>query len=373
MAHLFCLESFRSLHIEKGDRIRVSWNPVYRFVQRIPRGKVLTYGALAGALRYPISSYSSLALQREPNMASAILQVENLVKRYGDVEAVRDVSFTVEEGEVFGLLGPNGAGKTTTVEILEGLRDPDGGRVSVCGLNPQRQPEALKHEIGAALQSTSLPDKLRVMEALRLFASFYKRGRKPEELLQRFGLEDKRNAFYKELSGGQKQRLALAMALVNDPKVVFLDEPTARLDPQVRREIYDVIEELRRDKKTVVLTTHYIEEAERLCDRVAIVDHGKVIAQGTPRELKQASVDKTRIEVRLAREDSDETLKLLEGVSDCRSLNGVYVLHCQRPPQAIVSLVKHLEAQNNELISLEIATPSLEDVLIELTGRRLRD
>ena len=306
-------------------------------------------------------------------MSNPVLHVENLTKRYGDVEAVRGISFEVAEGEVFGLLGPNGAGKTSTIEILEGLRNADNGAVSVCGYDPQRNPEELKHEIGATLQSTALPEKLRVMEALRLFASFYKRRRNPDDLLKRFGLEEKRNAFYGHLSGGQKQRLALAIALLNDPKVVFLDEPTAGLDPQVRREIYDIIEELRRDKKTIVLTTHYIEEAERLCDRVAIVDHGKVIAQGTPRELKQASLDKTRIEVRLAREESDETLKLLEGVSDCRSLNGVYVLHCQRPPQAIVSLVKYLEAQNNELISLEIATPSLEDVFIELTGRRLRD
>ena len=301
------------------------------------------------------------------------MQVENLTKRYGDVQAVRGISFQVAEGEVFGLLGPNGAGKTSTIEILEGLREPDGGAVSVCGFDPRTQSDELKHEIGAALQSTALPDKLNVTEALRLFAGFYKRRKNPEDLLKRFGLEEKRNAFYSQLSGGQKQRLALAIALINDPKVVFLDEPTAGLDPQVRREIYDVIEELRRDKKTIVLTTHYIEEAERLCDRVAIVDHGQIIAQGTPRELKQASADKTRIEVRLAREESEQTLKLLEGVSDCRALNGLYVLHCQRPPQAIVSLVKYLEAQNNELVSLEIATPSLEDVFIELTGRRLRD
>src|SRR6058998_527365 len=291
-------------------------------------------------------------------MGNAILQVENLVKRYGDVEAVRGVSFTVEEGEVFGLLGPNGAGKTTTVEILEGLRTPDGGHVSVCGLDPQQNPDALKHEIGAALQSTSLPDKLRVMEALRLFASFYKRRRNPEELLKRFGLEEKRNAFYSQLSGGQKQRLALAIALINDPKVVFLDEPTAGLDPQVRREIYDIIEELKRDKKTIVLTTHYIEEAERLCDRVAIIDHGKVIAMGTPRELKANSANTTRIEVRLARPASDGSLHKLDGVADAREIDGGYVLHCQRPPQAIVALVKHLEAEGNELVSLEIATPS---------------
>jgi ABC-2 type transport system ATP-binding protein len=306
-------------------------------------------------------------------MNNSILQVENLVKGYGNVQAVRGVSFSVEEGEVFGLLGPNGAGKTTTVEILEGLRTPDSGRVSVCGLDPQKSPQELKHEIGAALQDTSLPDKLKVIEALRLFSSFYHRHRSPEELLKRFGLEEKRNTFYSQLSGGQKQRLALAMALVNDPKVLFFDEPTSGLDPQVRREIYDIIEELRREKKTIVMTTHYIEEAERLCDRVAIVDHGQVIALGSPRELKERSGDKTRLEVRLARPEPQDVLKDLEGVTECRILGDSYILHCRRPPLAIVALVKHLESQDNELISLEIATPSLEDVFIELTGRRLRD
>jgi ABC-2 type transport system ATP-binding protein len=306
-------------------------------------------------------------------MSNPVLQVENLVKRYGDVEAVRGVSFSVDEGEVFGLLGPNGAGKTSTIEVLEGLRVPDGGRVSVCGFDPQKNPTELKHEIGAALQSTSLPDKIRVVEALQLFASFYKRKRTPEELLKRFGLEEKRNAFYSQLSGGQKQRLALAIAIINDPKVLFLDEPTAGLDPQVRREIYDIIEELKRDKKTIVLTTHYIEEAERLCDRVAIVDHGKVIATGTPRELKQSSAGTTRIEVKLAKASPLAELKALDGVSDARELAGGYVLHCQKTAPAIVSLVKHLDAENNELVSLEIATPSLEDVFIEMTGRRLRD
>jgi ABC-2 type transport system ATP-binding protein len=306
-------------------------------------------------------------------MPNPILQVENLEKRYEDVHAVRGVSFSVQEGEVFGLLGPNGAGKTSTIEVLEGLRVPDGGRVSVCGLDPQKNPNELKHEIGAALQSTSLPDKIRVVEAVRLFASFYNRRRKPEELLKRFGLEEKRNAFYSQLSGGQKQRLALAIALVNDPKVLFLDEPTAGLDPQVRREIYDIIEELKAQKKTIVLTTHYIEEAERLCDRVAIVDHGKVIAEGTPRELKQRSGDTTRVEVRLAKPTANGSLKNLDGVVDAREVDGAYVLHCQRTAPAIVSLVKHLEVEQNELVSLEIATPSLEDVFIELTGRRLRD
>lgn len=306
-------------------------------------------------------------------MTGAILQVENLVKRYGDLEAVRGVSFSVEEGEVFGLLGPNGAGKTSTVEVLEGLRTRDGGNVSVCGLDPQQDEQALKHEIGAALQSTALPDKLRVMEALRLFASFYKRRRNPEELIERFGLKEKRTAYYNQLSGGQKQRLALAMALVNDPKLLFFDEPTAGLDPQVRREIYDIIEELKREKKTILMTTHYIEEAERLCDRVAIIDHGQVIALGTPRELKSRAGGTTRIEVRLSKPASNGSLKSLEGVADAREVDGAFVIHSERPPQTIVSLVKYLEAQNNELVSMEIATPSLEDVFIEMTGRRLRD
>ena len=306
-------------------------------------------------------------------MSNPVLQVDHLEKRYEDVHAVRGVSFSVQEGEVFGLLGPNGAGKTSTIEVLEGLRVADGGRVSVCGYDPQKNPNELKQEIGAALQATSLPDKLRVHEALLLFGSFYRRRRKSDELLKRFGLEEKRNAFYSQLSGGQKQRLVLALALLNDPKVLFLDEPTAGLDPQVRREIYDVIEELKREKKTIVLTTHYIEEAERLCDRVAIVDHGKVIAEGTPRELKARSANTTRIEVRLSKPATNGALRNLDGVNDARELGDGYVLHCQRTAPAIVALVKHLESQNNELVSLEIATPSLEDVFIELTGRRLRD
>ncbi len=306
-------------------------------------------------------------------MAESVIQVENLFKNYGAVEALRGVSFEVAEGEVFGLLGPNGAGKTTTVEILEGLRTPDRGSVRVGGLDPQKAGNDFKQTVGAVLQSTSLPDKLRVSEALSLFSHFYQRRRDTGELLRRFQLEEKRHAFYSQLSGGQKQRLALALALVNDPRVLFLDEPTAGLDPQVRREIYTIIEELRREEKTILLTTHYIEEAERLCDRVAIIDYGRLMALGTPQELKSRSAGTTRIQVRLARADADGGLARLEGVADCREFDGSYVLHSARPPQTIVALVKHLEAQGNELQSLEIASPTLEDVFIELTGRRLRD
>ena len=223
------------------------------------------------------------------------------------------------------------------------------------------------------LQSTALPDKLRVKEAIELFAQFYRRRTNTDDLLTRFQLDEKRDATYDHLSGGQKQRLALAMALVNDPDVVFLDEPTAGLDPQVRREIYEIIEELKREQKTVLLTTHYIEEAERLCDRVAIVDYGRVIAMGTPRQLKQGSAGTTRIEVRVARPVTDGRLAHLDGVADCREFDGAYVLHSTRPPQTIVALVKELEVESNELQSLEMFSPSLEDVFIELTGRRLRD
>jgi ABC-2 type transport system ATP-binding protein len=306
-------------------------------------------------------------------VSAPIIEVHNLTKRYGDVQALRGVSFDVQEGEVFGLLGPNGAGKTSTVEILEGLRPADSGIVTVCGLDPQTPGNDFKQEIGAVLQATALPDKLRVGEAVAMFASFYTRRRDPAALLKRFGLEEKRNTFYSQLSGGQKQRLALAMSLVNEPRVLFLDEPTAGLDPQVRREIYTIIEELKKERKTILLTTHYIEEAEKLCDRVAIVDQGRVIAQGTPRELKQRSAGTTRIELRLARPEPDAALKQLEGVADCLASNGAYVVHSTRVPQTIVSLVKYLEAQGNELSSLDIAAPSLEDVFLELTGRRLRD
>ena len=306
-------------------------------------------------------------------MAEPIILVDNLFKNYGPVEALRGVSFAVQEGEVFGLLGPNGAGKTTTVEILEGMRVPDRGTARVCGLDPEKAGEQFKEIIGAVLQSTALPDKLRVKEAIELFANFYRHHTSTDDLLRRFQLEEKRNAFYSQLSGGQKQRLALAMALVNDPRVLFLDEPTAGLDPQVRREIYDIVEELKRGKKTILLTTHYIEEAERLCDRVAIVDHGRVIAIGTPRELKHASAGKTRIEVKLARPLANGNLASLDGVVDVRDFEGTYVLHSERPPQTIVALVKQLEAEHNELQSLEMFSPSLEDVFIELTGRRLRD
>src|SRR6185369_10575156 len=226
-----------------------------------------------------------------------VIQVSGLHKAYGEIEAVRGIDFEVGEGEVFGLLGPNGAGKTTTVEILEGLRSRTQGDVKVLGFDPEISKRDLKNHIGVCLQATNLPDKLKVHEALEWFAAFYSQRADRNKLLQRLQLWEKRDEFYSKLSGGQKQRVALALALVNDPHLVFLDEPTTGLDPQVRLEIHTLIEELRAAKCTILLTTHYIEEAERLCDRVAIIDQGKIVALGAPRELQERVFGQSRIEV----------------------------------------------------------------------------
>jgi len=302
---------------------------------------------------------------------SAIVQVSGLRKNYDDVEAIRGISFEIHEGEVFGLLGPNGAGKTSTIEILEGLRQPDAGTVRVCGLEPARESQQLKQRIGAQLQNTILPDKIRVEEALNLFSSFYERTVAVDQLMERFGLTEKRRAFYETLSGGQKQRLALALALVNTPELVLLDEPTAGLDAMVRRDIYALIEQLRAECRTVLLTTHYIEEAERLCDRVAIVDHGQIVAIGTPRELVSGSGSGTRLEVRVEKPVEVGQLRGLEGVHDCREADGAYWLHAQPVAKALVALIHFLEAQNNTLTDLHISQPSLEDVFVEMTGRKI--
>ncbi len=304
---------------------------------------------------------------------SAVVRVDGLRKRYGDLEALRNITFEIKTGEVFGLLGPNGAGKTTTIEILEGLRQPDGGTVMVCGMDPSREPDALKQRIGAQLQATVLPDKIRVEEAINLYAGFYQHSASREMLLDRFGLVEKRRTYFENLSGGQKQRLALALALVNNPELVLLDEPTVGLDAQVRRDIYGLIEHFREEHRTTLLTTHYIEEAERLCDRVAIVDHGQVIALGTPRELVRGSGKGTRLEVTLAQPVAPDRLKKLEAVSDCAEVDGKYILHAQPAAAAVAALLRFLEAEGNSLLDLHIAPPTLEDVFVEMTGRRMED
>jgi ABC-2 type transport system ATP-binding protein len=305
--------------------------------------------------------------------SSLMVQCENLHKRYGKLEALAGVSFAIKKGEVFGLLGPNGAGKTTTIEILEGLRQPDEGSVRVCGLDPAKESETLKERIGAQLQATVLPDKIRVDEAVRLFTSFYSQKASLEILLDRFGLAEKRHSFFEDLSGGQKQRLALALSLVNDPELVFLDEPTVGLDVQLRRDIHAMIQKLREDGRTVLLTTHYIEEAEQLCDRVAIIDRGRLVALGSPRELVKKAGRGTRLEIRLSHPVSPARLNQLDAILDCRETDGTYFLHANPPAQAVVSLIRFLEAEGNTLLDLHIAQPSLEDIFVEMTGRRLSE
>ncbi|MFL6593819.1 MAG: ABC transporter ATP-binding protein [Chthoniobacterales bacterium] len=303
------------------------------------------------------------------------IYVRGLRKSYDSFEAVKGIDFEVQTGEVFGLLGPNGAGKTTTVEILEGLRPRTGGEVKVLSLDPNQHTKRLKDRIGVALQATNLPDKLKVNEAVDLFAALYTRTVSGEMLLKRLQLWDKKDAFYASLSGGQKQRLAIALALINDPQLLFLDEPTTGLDPQVRLEIRDLIEELRAEKRTILMTTHYIEEAERLCDRVAIIDSGQIIAIGTPRELQQKSATQSGIEAQLNRplppgdvpqwQDAVRTI-----VSEDRRHLTISSSH---PARTLVDFVKWIDAQGIELDDVHLKRPTLEDVFIELTGKKLRD
>ena len=302
--------------------------------------------------------------------------MRGLRKSYGTFEAVKGIDFEVHPGEVSGLLGPNGAGKTSTIEILEGLRPRSGGDVRVLDLDPDKQKKQLKDRIGACLQATNLPDKITVLEALDFFGSLYSRKADANVLLRRLQLEDKRDAGYATLSGGQKQRLALALALINDPQMLFLDEPTTGLDPQVRLEIRDLIEELRQDKRTIVMTTHYIEEAERLCDRVAIIDSGQIIAIGTPRDLQKQSANQSSIEIKLV-QPVREDVSLPEWAESVRSLisedRRAITVYSSRPARTLVEIIKWLETNGLELEDVHLARPTLEDVFIELTGKKLRD
>jgi ABC-2 type transport system ATP-binding protein len=308
------------------------------------------------------------------NSTSPVISVQGLQKSYGDVHAVKGIDFEIQPGEVFGLLGPNGAGKTTTVEILEGLRPRSGGQVTVLGFDPDKQRQKLKDRIGVCLQATNLPEKIRVHEAMEVFSSFYTRHVDLENLLKRLQLEEKRDAFYTTLSGGQKQRLALALALVNDPQLVFLDEPTTGLDPQVRGEIHKLLEELKAEHRTILMTTHYIEEAERLCDRVAIVDEGRIIALDTPAKLQQQSRNASSIVVTCATALPKERPVWAESIQSSIDASGrTLTVNSRRPAATLVDLVKWIDQQGLELTDVSLKQPSLEDVFIELTGKRLRE
>jgi ABC-2 type transport system ATP-binding protein len=306
-----------------------------------------------------------------------------LVKRYeGGAVALDGLDLEVRAGECFGLLGPNGAGKTTTVEILEGLLEPTAGQVEVLGMRWSSDERALRERLGVSLQETHLPDRLTVNEVIRLFRSFFARGRDPDEVLRAVSLEEKAGAFYEKLSGGQKQRLAVACALVSDPELLFLDEPTTGLDPQSRLQLWDVIATFKRDGRTVLMTTHYMDEAERLCDRVAVVDHGKLIALGSPRELIASLGGKEVIEVTLANGaeqgassgvPEESALAALPGVHGVRRAAGTFSLAVDPLHVTLPALVDHLRAAGLRLERLATRHATLEDVFVSLTGRGLRD
>jgi ABC-2 type transport system ATP-binding protein len=302
------------------------------------------------------------------------LAARGLVKRYGAVQAVRGLDLEVRSGECFGLLGPNGAGKTTTIEILEGLLAPTAGEVEVLGRRWSDAGDELRQRLGITLQETHLPDKLTVEENLQLFRSFYRDGRSVDEVLRLVSLEDKRGARYETLSGGQKQRLAVACALVGRPELLFLDEPTTGLDPQSRRQLWELVEGFRAGGGTVLLTTHYMEEAERLCDRVAIVDHGQRIALGTPRELVASLGGRHVVELGVDGHGVDaDALGLLPGVHAVRALPGGFALTVGEVHRALPPLLQRLEAAGAPLTRLSTHHATLEDVFVTLTGRQLRE
>ncbi len=313
---------------------------------------------------------------------SAVVICKDLRKRYDSkkkgVDALNGLNLEIREGECFGLLGPNGAGKTTTVEILEGLIRPTSGHVEVLSRQWNgRDDTAIRQRIGISLQETRLKDKLTVFETLVLFRSFYDVGRDPEVVLEMVQLQEKRNSWVVKLSGGQRQRLAVACALVGDPELLFLDEPTTGLDPQSRRDLWEIIRDQQTRSRTTVLTTHYMDEAERLCDRVAVVDHGKVIALGTPSELIAKLGGDHIIEFDLAAGEGAapdiESLSGLPEVSTARVGSDGYLLTVTKPHIALPALIAQLESQNHELARLSTRHVSLEDVFVTLTGRHLDD
>ena len=303
----------------------------------------------------------------------SVITVENMRKYYGNVKAVDSISFEVQEGEIFGFLGPNGAGKTTTIEMIEGYKTPDSGSVTALGLDPRKDGYELKERIGIMLQETSLYPDLRVGELLRLFACYYRRPADPDALLEMIGLGEKKRAFIRELSGGQKQRVAFVLALINDPELLFLDEPTAGLDPQSRRVIWEWTRLAREKGKTVFLTTHYIEEAEDLCDRVAIIDHGKIIALDTPKRLMASLSVEQRIEFVIEGTLNVARLEAIPGVS--KALNegqGAFTIYAPEAQPALKSLITLAETNGFTLRGLTVEGATLEDVFIQLTGRRIR-
>jgi len=303
----------------------------------------------------------------------AVIKVDHLRKSYKDIKAVNDISFRVYEGEIFGMLGPNGAGKTTTMEIVEGIRKADSGRVTVLGIDVRKHPRQVKTNIGVQLQTTSLYPRLSVREVMALFASFYPRSASIDKLIKLVDLEDSRKKRCKNLSGGQQQRLSIALALVNNPKVLFLDEPTSGLDPQSRHNIWKMIEYVRSKGKSVFITTHYMEEAQRLCDRVAIIDYGKIIATDKPDKLVSQHFQEEAIEFELNQPLGDDVLRGVAGVTNVVQENGKVTVYSSAVPVTVSALLDLAKQRGFELTNLYVRRATLEDVFLKLTGRRIRE
>ncbi len=301
-----------------------------------------------------------------------VIEVNHLVKQYPGVRAVDGISFSIKQGEIFGMLGPNGAGKTTTIECIEGLRRPDEGSIRVLGMDPRRDGYPVRERIGIQFQSAALPDRIKVWEALDLFASFYKKSVDWRPLLLKMELGENQMSFVSKLSGGQKQRVYIALALINNPEIIFLDELTTGLDPQSRRAMWDLVREIQSQGKTVFLTTHFMEEAERLCDRVAIVDHGKIVALDSPQNLIDALGDENRVVFEIDQPIDQRVVSILPGVRRVEKIGERVVVYGRK--EGLVSGVANaLERACVPFNNIRAEQPTLEDVFLKLTGKAIRD
>jgi len=322
-------------------------------------------------LLFPLWYRVGTALEGVP-VTHPVIHVSHLRKSYGRTVAVAEVSFDVEEGEVFGLIGPNGAGKTTTMECVEGVRRPDGGQISILGLDPFRDVYQVQNRIGVQLQQAQLQKRMKVWEAVDLWASLYPKPLDGARLLEQLGLADKRNAWFMDLSGGQKQRLFIALALINDPEVVFLDELTTGLDPQARRAIWELVRGIRDRGKTVFLTTHLMEEAERLCDRVAIIEYGKIIDVGTPDELVRRHCPERTVILATAEEVAEERLRAIPQMQSLTRQDSRFTLQ-GRGDDFVTEVIQCLSENRIRVTDFRTVLPNLEDVFLKLTGHSIRD
>lgn len=307
------------------------------------------------------------------NQTETMIEVKKLVKKYGSFTAVNAIDFSVKKGEIFGLLGPNGAGKSTTLEMMVGLRKTDGGTAIIGGFDIAKDLLKVKEVIGIQLQSTTLFELLTVEEILRLYASFYQKNFSIPELIEDMVLTEKTKSRIKTLSGGQKQRLAIALALVHDPWILFLDEPTTGLDPQARRTLWDIVLKLKEKGKTTVLTTHYMDEAQVLCDRIAIMDQGNLIALDTPSGLIKGLESDSAVEFQYEGNFLTEELETLDGVKQVGKHKDTYVLYTDNLQKTLINLIKFTSEKQIQLINLQTRTSTLEDVFIHMTGRSLRE